>query len=156
MSLPHSGPRAHHPRRFHFWPAQKEPFFQQRCQRVIYSSKRAAKLIPFSMAGGRLLSQQMRQSIYGRHQSFNFNQKCRSKHHSNMKLRHCLNHCCTCHRGRRQLGLQPASARRSSLAQIATAAFASSSNFPIKMKPWIWRSKQICVTRLPALLSACE
>jgi hypothetical protein len=92
----------------------------------------------------------------GRYQSVNFNQKCRSKHHSNIRLRHCLNHCCTFHLGRRQLEPQPASARRSSLAQIATAAFASSSTLPIKMKPCIWRSKQICVTRLPTLLSACE
>lgn len=50
----------------------------------------------------------------------------------------------------------PVNARRSSLAQIATAAFASSSTLPINMKPWIWRSKQIYVTRLPAMLSACE
>jgi hypothetical protein len=34
------------------------------------------------------------------------------------------------------------SARRSSPAHSATAALASSSNRPMVMKPWIWRSKQ--------------
>ena len=46
------------------------------------------------------------------------------------------------------------SARRSSAAHSATAVFASSSTLPIRMKPWICRSKQTYAARLPAAVSA--
>jgi membrane-associated protein len=48
------------------------------------------------------------------------------------------------------------SARRSSAAQMRTAASASSMTRPIVMKPWIWRSKRTCVARLPASVRRCE
>ncbi len=59
-------------------------------------------------------------------------------------------------RGRAARFAQGASARRNSAPHSDTAAFASSSTLPIVMKPWIWRSKQMCVARLPASLRRCE
>ena len=51
---------------------------------------------------------------------------------------------------------QAASSRRNCAAHKLTAALASSITLPIVMKPWIWRSKQICVTRFPAWVKASE
>ena len=48
-----------------------------------------------------------------------------------------------------------ASSWRSAAAHSGTAALASSMSLPIVMKPWIWRSKQMCVARLPASLRRC-
>ena len=51
---------------------------------------------------------------------------------------------------------QAFSARRTASAQRSTAVFASSSTLPMVMKPWICRSKQIWVARLPASVSRWE
>ena len=53
-------------------------------------------------------------------------------------------------RARRRLTPQ-ASARRSAAAQICTAALASSMTRPMVMKPWICRSKQMCVHAVAGL-----